>query len=115
MLNTIKQAATEAVEAGKPVNILFGEVTNSDPLEVNVDQRFTIDADFLIVPESLTRYEVDLKHDHAYTDDGASGTTGEALTEKIVIRRGLEVGDKVILLRMQGGQRYLIVDREAST
>ncbi|TNJ68233.1 DUF2577 domain-containing protein [Paenibacillus hemerocallicola] len=111
MLDIIKQAAKEAVEAGSPVNILFGEVIQNDPLEVNVDQRFTLDADFLNVPESLTRYEVDLKHSHTYTDDGASGTTGEALADKIVIRPGLQTGDKVVLLRIQGGQQYLILDK----
>jgi hypothetical protein len=114
MLDIIKQAAKEAVEAGSPVNILYGEITATDPLEVNVDQRFTLDADFLIVPESLTRYEVDLKHKHTYTDDGASGTTGEALADKIVIRPGLQAGDKVVLLRIQGGQQYLILDKVVS-
>lgn len=114
MLDIIKQAAKEAVEAGSPVNILYGEITANDPLEVNVDQRFTIDADFLIVPESLTRYEVDLKHSHTYTDDGASGTTAEGLLEKVVIRPGLQAGDKVVLVRIQGGQQYLILDKVVS-
>lgn len=110
MLDIIKQAAKEAVEAGSPVNILYGEITANDPLEVNVDQRFTLDADFLIVPESLTRYEVDLRHAHSYTD----GTTGEALPDKIVIRTGLLAGDKVVLVRIQGGQQYLILDKVVS-
>jgi hypothetical protein len=107
MLNVIKQAALSAMEAGNPVAVMYGEVTKTNPLEVNVDQRFTIDADFLIVPESLTRYEVDLRHSHSYS----GGTTGEALTQQILIRRELEIGDKVLLLRMQGGQKYLILDR----
>lgn len=89
---------------------MFGTVTKAYPLEVNVDQRFTIDADFLIVPESLTPYEISLQHNHT-TD---TGTTGDALTQPVVIRRGLQVGDKVVLLRMQGGQKYLILDRVVS-
>ncbi len=107
MLNAIKLAALSAMEAGNPVAVLFGEVTKTNPLEVNVDQRFTLDADFLIVPESLTRLEIDLRHSHTSPD----GTTGEALTQPIVIRPGLQAGDRVVLLRVQGGQKYLILDK----
>lgn len=107
MLEAIKQAAMDAIAASNPVAILFGEVTKTNPLEVNVDQRFTLTADFLIVPESLIMYEVDARHNHSYGE----GTTGFGLQDKLLIRRGLEVGDKLILIRMQGGQRYLIMDR----
>jgi len=107
MLDAIRKAAMTAVEASNPVAVVFGTVTSADPLEVNVDQRFTLDADFLVVPESLTRLELDLKHHHTYGD----GTTGDALTEPVVIRPGLQAGDRVVLLRLQGGQRYLILDK----
>jgi hypothetical protein len=110
MLNAIRQAALSAMEAGNPVAIMFGTVMKENPLEVNVDQRFTLDADFLIVPESLTAYEVDLQHSHTST----GGTTDDALTQPVVIRPGLKVGDRVILLRMQGGQKYLIMDKVVS-
>lgn len=96
MLNTIKQAAMEAIEASKPVAVMTGTVTKTSPLEVNVDQRFTLDADFLIVPESLTRYTLMI------------GST------EYVVRSGLQAGDRVILLRVQGGQKYLVVDKAVS-
>lgn len=35
------------------------------------------------------------------------------LPESLLLR-GVEQGDKVILLRMQGGQRYLVLDRVVS-
>lgn len=110
MIEAIKKAAQDAIEASGPVAILFGVVTKSNPLEVSVDQRFSLDADFLIVPESLRRYEVDLRHSHVTAD----GATEVALPDPIVIRNGLEPGDKVILLRMQGGQNYIILDRVVS-
>lgn len=109
--SVIKQAAMEAFEASTPVNILPGTVIKINPLEINVDQRFPLPEDFLIVPERLTRYEVDLKHIHQYTDDGVTMTTGEALPERIVIRSGLQIGDKVILIRVQSGQQYVVFDK----
>lgn len=114
LLEMIKQAGLDAIEASNPLQILYGEVKKSDPLEVNVDQRFTLTSDFLIVPEHLTRYELDLQHQHEYTADGALQRTQGALEEKIVIREGLQTGDPIILLRIQGGQKYLIIDKVAS-
>ncbi|RRJ62396.1 DUF2577 domain-containing protein [Paenibacillus oralis] len=107
----IKQMSVGANDASKPVNVLYGTVTKINPLEVNVDQRFTLDEDFLVVTERLSRYEVDLKHNHTYINDGSQSNTGDALPDKIVIREGLKVGDKVLLLRVQGGQQYVVWDK----
>ncbi|MDF2934969.1 MAG: hypothetical protein K0Q90_342 [Paenibacillaceae bacterium] len=104
-MNAIRQAALTGMEAGKPAAVMFGEVVSGNPLQVNVDQRFTLDADFLILPESLARLELDLSHTH--------GSSGAALTDPVVIRPGLQAGDKVILLRVQGGQQFLILDKVA--
>ncbi|WP_028988023.1 DUF2577 domain-containing protein [Thermicanus aegyptius] len=78
MLNIIKQAALDALEAGQPVAVMFGAVTKTNPLEVNVDQRFTLSEDFLM-QTNTAKY--------------------------------LQAGDKVVLLRIQGGQKYLILDK----
>lgn len=111
LLDVIKAAGMDAVGASNPVNIMFGEVITIDPFSVKVDQRFTLPADFLIMPERLIRYEVDLSHTHQYTDDGSARTTSEALTTKLIVRPGLKTGDKVLLLRVQGGQKYVILDK----
>jgi hypothetical protein len=97
MLDIIKRASLEAVEAGNPAAVFFGVVVGAAPLKVLVDQRFTLPADFLIVPERLTERQY---------------VVGD---EQVTIGRELEPGDKVILLRVQGGQQYLIVDRVVST
>ncbi|MBP1990205.1 DUF2577 domain-containing protein [Paenibacillus eucommiae] len=95
--NIIKQASLGVVEAGKPVWIQTGTVSKIHPLEVSVEQRFTLPEDFLIVTEQLTELKLVI--------GGIEHT----------IRRGLEVGDKVLLLRMQGGLDYIILDRMVST
>lgn len=111
LLDLIKTAGSQAVDAGSPVNIMFGEVVNSNPLSVKVDQRFTLTADFLILPESLTPLEIDLKHTHQYLNESVSSTTSESLPQKIIIRSGLKSGDKVIMVRVQGGQQYVVLDK----
>ena len=115
LVNLIKQASMGAFESSNPVAVLFGTVVKAKPLEVNVEQRFTLTEDFLIVPERLIHFEIYPRHSHEYTDTTPVGQvtrdTEEALPDKIVIRKGLEPGDRVILLRIQGGQKYLLLDR----
>lgn len=115
LLDLIKTAGVDAVGASNPVNVLFGEVIGIDPFSVKVDQRFTLTEDFLLVPVSMTRFEIDIKHVHPYTDNGSVRSTSEALVEKIVIRPGLNAGDKVLLLRLQGGQKFIILDKVVTT
>lgn len=93
LLTTIKQAAKAAVEASNPVNVIFGVVTKTNPLEVNVDQRFTLPADFLVVPESILEKKLTI---------GSSS---------YIIQEGLRSGDHVVLMRVQGGQQYIVCDR----
>ncbi|MEI7027908.1 DUF2577 domain-containing protein [Paenibacillus sp. y28] len=118
MLEIIKKAGVGAVEAGSPVAVMLGTVVSGEPLEIQVDQRFVLTSEFLMLPESLTPYEVQLHHHHVYTDQTTGGTatriTEEAMPDPIVIRKKLEPGDKVLLLRMQGGQQFVVLDRLVS-
>lgn len=110
LVNLIKQASMGAYEAGNPVAILFGTVTKINPLEINIEQKKTLPEDFFIIPERLMPYEVDIQHTHPYSGGNTGGMQPDA-TRRVVIRKGLEVGDKVILLRVQGGRQYVILDR----
>ncbi|MEK3768510.1 DUF2577 domain-containing protein [Paenibacillus sp. FSL R5-0887] len=96
MLDAIKQAAVEAINAAGPVIVQLAVITNENPLEVLVDNRLSLSEDFLIVPEKLSGLKVTI---------GA---------QEVEIRKALAVGDKLLLIRMQGGQRYVIMDRVVS-
>ncbi|RXZ77242.1 DUF2577 domain-containing protein [Paenibacillaceae bacterium] len=93
LIDKIKEISQGTNQAGNPVAVMFGTVSKVNPLEVIVEQRLALPRDFLIVPETLTEYKL-LIGEIEYT-----------------IRRGLEVGDQVILARVQGGQDYVILDR----
>lgn len=110
LANSIRKLGAGAVDANYPVAVMYGTVTKINPLEVNVDQRFTIEEECLIVPEQMTKFEIDLKHKH----DTTGVPTQYALTEKVVIREGLKAGDAVLLLRVQGGQKFVVWDRVKS-
>ncbi|MGG1158912.1 DUF2577 domain-containing protein [Brevibacillus formosus] len=93
MLELIKQAATDAVSASNPVGIFYGTIKTAEPLEVEVDQRFILKREFLELTESTK--ELKMPHGDGY----------------YILRRKLEVGDRVVLLRIQGGQKYIILDQ----
>lgn len=93
------------MQAQNPVHILFGTVTKTNPLEVNVEQKFTLTEDFLVLTERLTPYE-----EKEHTHSSANGETAPP-SKPLIIRVGLKSGDKVLLLRMQGGQQFVVLDK----
>ncbi|MDB0519960.1 hypothetical protein C4R87_19250 [Clostridioides difficile] len=81
LLQIIKKAAMDAVETSNPMKVVFGTIESINPLKVKIEQKLTIGDFFLIQTDTFKRY-----------------------TEK-------KIGDKLALIRMQGGQQYLILDR----
>lgn len=129
LVKTIKKAAIEAVEATKPVAVLFGKVTSASPLQINVEQKMTLGATQLILSRNVTEHTVEMtvnhytesetKHTHGikdtYTGGGSSEPTSHLHAYKgrktFTVHNGLVVGDEVILVRQQGGQKYVVWDR----
>jgi hypothetical protein len=119
MVETIKKIATEAVGASNPVEIMFGKVTHTTPLRISVEQRLTLDEKHLILSSLVQDYQIDVTVDH-YTENTIGGS-GEASFElhnhavkgkkTMTFHYGLRVGEIVILLRLQGGQKFIVLDR----
>lgn len=119
MINLIKQASLEATEAGKPVKIVFGEVISANPLQIRVEQKLELPAEFFVLTRAVTDHYVDMSVSHV-TENRAGGTgyaefqshnhdyTGR---KKFMVHNGLQVGEQVILLQVQGGQKYVVLDR----
>jgi len=93
MLDIIKKASLGAVGNTNPVAFSYGTVTEATPLQIQVDQRFILSGNALVLPESIMESKIEL--------DG----------KEIVVRRGLAKGDRVLMVRMQGGQSYIVLDR----
>lgn len=85
LIAIIKKAAVEAVEAMRPTAVAFGRITALSPLTVRVDQKLTLSGNQLTVA-------------------GGTQKIGDW-------KPGLQAGDEVILLRMQGGQKYILLDK----
>ena len=110
LISLIKQAALEAVENTQVCDLRFGEVVSVSPLKVKVTNQLTIPSALLIVPEHLTNYEVNVNINWE-TESEADHTHMIGETKTMVIHGELKIGDRVALLRKQGGQSYFILDR----
>ena len=99
LLETIKTASIDAINASKPVEIVFGIVLSVNPLKINLEQKLTLSESFLIVPEEFTDRKINIVIDDE--------------EKEIEIKNALKVDDKLILARLQGGQKYLVLSRLA--
>lgn len=141
-VSAVKRAAVEAVNATKPVNIMFGVVLSVEPLKIQLEQKAILGQKMLALTRNVTDYTVEISldhetepalntHVHSYsgnTDSAGSGphahgysgeTTPTNLThthaykgkKTFTIHNALKVGERVVLLRIQGGKKYIVLDR----
>lgn len=127
MVSAIKRAAAQAVEAAAPAGLYMGTVLSVSPLTVQLDQKMTVTAEFLMLSTLVQEFNVDMTMDH-WTEDTNPPTTHAHpdagvnsfdATHKhaykgrktFLVHLGLQAGERVFLIREQGGQRFLILDR----
>lgn len=122
-VKTIKRAALDAVKAEKPVEVCFGKVTSASPLQILVDQKFTLGAAQLVLTRNVTDFKTMITGGNIqnYYYVGTPPNTSTVPVDpshrhaigkiEITVHNGLVVGDEVILIRQQGGQKYIVVDR----
>ncbi len=119
LVQVIKQIAGEAVEAGKPAGITYGEVVKINPLEIKIEQKLTLPAEFFKLSKAVTDHYVDITVSHVTENRAGGGGYAEFAShnhgyqgrKKILVHNGLQVGEEVILFQVQGGQRYIVLDR----
>ena len=123
LLNSIKKAAKEAVEAGQPSDFYFGKVTGVKPLKILVEQKMTLGSAQLILTRNVTDFKTKITVDWATeTKSGGSGESsfashnhGISGKKDVTIHNALQIGDEVVLLKQKGGQKYLVLDRVVNT
>ena len=71
----VKAIAVDAVEADKPVTVMYGTVAGVEPLVVDIEQKLRLFGEQLTVLKGVV----------------------------------LQEGDGVVLLREQGGQRFVVI------
>lgn len=115
LLDTMKKVAEQTGQAGVPTAFLFGTVTSTSPLMIRVDNRFNIGEKQIVLMKQFRAGEYQT-HKHTvpqHSTETASNHSHDvqALQTTQEVYNGLAVGDKVVLLRNQGGQEFLVLGR----
>lgn len=121
----IQTLSLNAIEQGKPMNVFFGTVEKTEPLEIRIDQKQLIKSGYLILTNAVRDYKTKFTFDNpnikqVYTtwdmSESSESTENkitfkEKIQHEVTIYNGLNKGDKVLLLRVQGGQKFIVLDR----
>ena len=127
-LKAVKQASVDAVMANGPMGVCYGVVTSVEPLKIAVDQKKVLSGEQLILTNSVRDFAIKMTVDHAteaishghpvtdtYTGGGSAGEVSHAHpyqgTKLFQVHLGLRIGEKVLLLRCDGGQKFIVLDR----
>lgn len=90
LLDILHQMVQETVDAQKPADVAFGTVTSTSPLSIRVEGTMQdIPAVALILTWPVTLIQI--------------GNT--------VINQALQTGDRVVMMRVSKGQRYIVLSR----
>lgn len=105
---------------------MFGKVISTSPLKINVEQRLTLDESHLILTSNVRDYKTKISFDNPgiknivknYSMDDIPGTDyklsyQQPIQNDITVYNGLKMNESVMLLQIQGGQKYIVLDRVA--
>ncbi len=118
-LESVKRAAVEAVDANKPFSFVLGTVTGAAPLKIRVDQKLELTGVQLILTNAVRDHTVQMTVDHN-TESTAGGSDAAAFashshaykgTKLYTVHNALKLGESVIMLRADGGQKFIVLDR----
>ncbi|MFJ8090838.1 DUF2577 domain-containing protein [Lysinibacillus sp. NPDC095746] len=99
ILKLIKRITLDAVNSQKLSDIVYGTVISENPLKVQIDQKLTLDEAHLKLTKAVKDHEVEM-------------SIGSGSMQIYTVYNGLLKGDKVTMIRAQGGQQYLIINKE---
>ncbi len=90
---------------GEYSDIVFGKVVSVSPLNVQYSNNLILVPGLLKIARSVTKYKVKLTY-----KDKDNGSDRER-TEEVEIDNSLKPGDGVVMVRRDGGQEFVIIDK----
>lgn len=116
----IRRMALNASEEAKPTAVQFGTVESTSPLVIRLNQGLPLDEDYLLLTSRVKDHVVDVTVNHQTEQEELQESLPTDYKEhrhqykgkkKLLMHYGLKAGETVLMLREQGGQRYIVLDR----
>lgn len=102
-----------------PSDVMVGKVLSVSPLRIMIEQKEILDSPFFKLTRAVLDHYVDIEVNHV-TEKRAGGSGDPAFEshdhdykgrKKIMIYNGLKVGEEVLMIKVTGGQSFVIIDR----
>ena len=115
----IKGMIHDTTRAMEFSDIEIGEVISDNPLIIQTQDKIPIQADSIILTKATSLHSIDMEVDHLTENRAGGGGMAQYESHNheykgkktYLVHNELVVGDKVILLKESGGQRYIALDR----
>lgn len=119
MVSVIKEIVLSTMLACDLSDVIIGEVIATGPLRIKIDSKTVLEEGNIVLTKNTCEWSVDMTVDHNTEDAAGGGGYAEYAAhhhgykgrKTYLVHNQLVVGDKVILIRETGGQRYIALDR----
>jgi hypothetical protein len=112
LIEAIKEISIRAGESTEPMGLLYGKVIKESPLEILCGQRLILNEDRLILSIWVrrTEFKCAVQWQSETSSDHRHSISGE---KTIILDNSLKTGDNVVMLKLQGGQKFYVLEKEA--
>lgn len=119
IVKSIKDVVAGVMHNASLTDIEIGEVISENPLIIQTEDKIPISQDSIILTKNTCLHSIDMEVDHLTENRAGGGGYAEFASHNhgyfgrktYLVHNELKIGDKVILLRESGGQRYIALDR----
>lgn len=138
LADVLYQMMAQSAAAGQPAELCIGTVSRAEPLAITIDPAMPpLPREILYLTDAVRDYNLNItidwftendafmngRHTHeirdTYTGGGSCGEGNLNTTHKhaikgkksVVVHNSLAVGEQVLLLRIQHGQKFVVLSR----
>lgn len=119
LYDAMKSVAAQYEQNQNPVRLLFATILQAEPLRVELDNKLILDEKYFLVAQHLTDYEIEAElttdeiEEFFVEHEGRQDVQVDIGLQKgrIKLKNKLKSGDRVIVIALEGGQFFVILDR----
>ena len=109
LIDALQQVAQSSIKASKPTDLVTGTVVSVSPLEISINTAMApLRSQVLSLTANVVEKTVSGLPDSVCVENGETLPKSGSM---VTINRGLETGDRVLLLRVNNGGKYLVLSR----
>ncbi len=104
MLEAVKLLAYDVLQQENLTDICYGTVTETEPLKIVLKQKLELTESFLVLSQNVIKHTINYSMRRKDSDENW-------VQYEMIVEKQLKKGERVILIKMTGGQRYVVIDR----